>query len=437
MTPAARIQATIELLTALDATPKPADSIASAYFRNHRYIGSKDRTDIAGTFYAILRRKARLAWHIESCGVPVLPRSLLIANILVGECRPPEEVTGIFSGAKFAPAEMGDGEMKLLKALSGKKLVDRHMPDSVRAECPPWAEADMRQALGKDFVPALSAMTEPAPLDLRTNTLKTTREKLLASLRKHGIPAEATPYSPWGLRIMGRPAVATWPEFEDGQVEIQDEGSQLIALLVDAKPGMMVADVCAGAGGKTLGLAATMNNKGRLIAADVLDRRLVRAKERFRRAGAFNIETKPLKSETDPWIKHHKLSFDRVLVDAPCSGTGTWRRNPDSRWKPLGPALDEITSIQARILESAARLVKPGGRLVYATCSLLPRENEDQVTAFLEKNPAFTLVNTQDVWAECPTSPHLKMLPHLHKTDGFFAAVLQRAEAPEETKTKG
>ncbi len=299
MTPAAHIQAVIELLTLLEETPKPADSIASAYFRTHRYIGSKDRSHIAETFYAILRRRGRLGWHIEKYGVPVLPRSLVIANLLVGECRPPEEVATLFSGAKFAPAEMGEGETKLLKALPGKKLSDGHMPDAVRAECPPWTEADMREALGRDFVPALSAMTEPAPLDLRTNTLKTTREKLLASLRKRGIAADATPHSPWGIRIMGRPAVATWPEFEAGQLEIQDEGSQLIALLVDAKPGMTVADVCAGAGGKTLAMAATMQNKGRMIAADVLDRRLVRAKERFRRAGAFNIETRALSSETD------------------------------------------------------------------------------------------------------------------------------------------
>ncbi len=206
--------------------------------------------------------------------------------------------------------------------------------------------------------------------------------------------------------------------------------------MVDARPGMEVVDFCAGAGGKTLAMAAAMKGKGRLIASDVLANRLTRAKERFRRAGAHNIQTRPITGETDPWIKRHKGQFDRVLVDAPCSGTGTWRRNPDQRWRSLGPGIAELLPLQMRLLESAARLVKPGGRLTYATCSMLPSENEDHADAFLAAHPDFTLVPSDDVWKTAvwpeggpsvPSSPYLRLTPATHDTDGFFAAVFERA----------
>ncbi|NTU77712.1 MAG: RsmB/NOP family class I SAM-dependent RNA methyltransferase, partial [Alphaproteobacteria bacterium] len=276
----------------------------------------------------------------------------------------------------------------------------------------------------------MKALLEPAPLDLRVNPLKTTREKAFAVLKEAGLPVELGRYSPFGLRIKDRPALNRIALLRDGAVEIQDEGSQLVALLVAPKPGERVVDFCAGAGGKTLALAALMENKGRIVACDVLANRLKRSAERFRRAGIHNIEIKPLTTEHDPWVKRHKEGFDRVLVDAPCSGTGTWRRNPDGRWRSLGPGLETLLPLQASILESAARLVKPGGRLVYATCSLLPEENDEQIEKFLAAHADFKVIPVQEASGALPdlppTGPYLALTPHAHHTDGFFAAVLER-----------
>jgi 16S rRNA (cytosine967-C5)-methyltransferase len=238
-----------------------------------------------------------------------------------------------------------------------------------------------------------------------------------------GINAEACALSPWGIRVFERPSLNALPMLKNGLVEIQDEGSQLVAHLVDAQPGQRVADFCAGAGGKTLALAAQMQNKGRIFACDVAAGRLKRSAERFRRAGVHNIETKILESERDPWVKKHQGQFDRVLVDAPCSGSGTWRRNPDARWRTadLGALLDT----QGRILASAARLVRPGGRLIYATCSLLPEENERQIEKFLRENTGFALIKT-DGRLEM-AGDYLSLTPAQHGTDGFFAAAINKS----------
>jgi 16S rRNA (cytosine967-C5)-methyltransferase len=259
------------------------------------------------------------------------------------------------------------------------------------------------------------AMLAEAPLDLRVNELKASREEALKALKKEKIECHATEMSPLGIRVKGRPAVAQTQPFKKGWIEIQDEGSQMVAYVANATPGMSVVDFCAGAGGKTLALAAQMKNKGRVIACDVLGGRLKRARERFKRAGLHNIEVRELISEKDDWVKRNAGKHDVVLVDAPCSGTGVWRRNPDARWKNLGPGLEELVSLQARILQSASRLVKPGGRLLYATCSLLPEENEEQVEAFLGANEIFR--QQGDV---------LKLTPAQNGTDGFFTAVLKR-----------
>lgn len=235
--------------------------------------------------------------------------------------------------------------------------------------------------------------------------------------------------APYGIRVTERLSLASLPMLRNGEVEIQDEGSQLVATLVDARPGERVVDFCAGAGGKTLAIATQMANEGRVIACDVLANRLKRGAERFRQAGLHNIETRVLTSEKDRWVKRHKGMFDRVLVDAPCSGTGTWRRNPDARWRALGGGLDNLLPLQANILASAARLVKPGGRLVYATCSMLPEENEEQIAAFLAAYPAFQVVPLRDVAPQLTDSAHpdyLSLTPARHDTDGFFAAVMQR-----------
>lgn len=435
MTPSARLQAVIDLLTEIDATPRPADAVMSAYFRARRFIGSKDRSAVAEAAYAILRRHARLGWWLERSGHPATPRARVIANELVGEGRRAAALANLFDGGKFAPAPWDAEETRLARALDTHTLEHPAMPDAVTGECPAWAEEPLRRALGDRFALEMRALLEPAPLDLRINPVKTDRDTALRALGTARITAEPTRLSPLGLRVAGRPPLATVDAFKDGLVEIQDEGSQLVALAVAPAPGMQVVDFCAGAGGKTLGIAALMNNKGRVVACDVLEGRLKRAAERFRRAGLHNIEAHPLSSERDPWVKRHKRKFDRVLVDAPCSGTGTWRRNPDSRWRPLGPGLAELVPLQANILDSAARLTKPGGRLVYATCSLLPEENEDQVAAFLATHPEFSVKPVAEVWAEsgwgpCPVDgPYLRLTPARHNTDGFFAAVLVRADA--------
>ncbi len=274
-------------------------------------------------------------------------------------------------------------------------------------------------------------MQEPAPLDLRVNIIKATRDDMLAALQKFGLQAELCTLSPWGIRIYDRPSLADIKMLKDGLIDIQDEGSQLIAKIVDAQPGERVVDFCAGAGGKTLAIAAMMQNKGRVIACDIMEKRLMKSSERFRRAGLHNIELRVLTGTRDPWVKKHKASFDRVLVDAPCSGTGTWRRNPDARWRNLGPPLADLLKTQAEILDSAARLVKPGGRLIYATCSLLPAENEEQVEAFLAAHPEFSLFP-----CGLGDTAYLSLTPAQHGTDGFFGAVMVRA-AVNAPKTAG
>jgi 16S rRNA (cytosine967-C5)-methyltransferase len=442
MTPAARLQATIDLLQEIDATPRPADAVMSLYFRNRRFIGSKDRSAVAELTYAILRRHARLGWWLERQGMEATPRARVIANSIVAEGRPAADQAKLYDGGKFAPEPWSPEEYKMAAALDAHTLEHPDMPEAVRCECPEWAEGPMRAALGDRFAAETIAMLDAAPLDLRVNTVKATRETALAALTRDGVKAEPTRYSPWGLRVVGRPALAQTKTFSSGWVEIQDEGSQLVAMATAPKPGHQVVDFCAGAGGKTLAIAAMMESKGRVVACDVLEKRLKRAGERFRRAGLHNIEPHPLVHERDPWVKRHKGKFDRVLVDAPCSGAGTWRRNPDSRWRPLGPGLSELIPLQAKILDSAARLVKPGGRLIYATCSLLWDENAGQVANFLETHPDFELLPIAEVWEQegwgappCD-GPYLALTPARHGADGFFAAVMTRKAAPPVVKTE-
>jgi 16S rRNA (cytosine967-C5)-methyltransferase len=275
-------------------------------------------------------------------------------------------------------------------------------------------------------------MEQPAPLDLRVNLLKTTREAAQAALAAEGFAAEPTRLSPWGLRIPDRRPVSASQAFTEGLIEVQDEGSQLVALLTEARPGMRVADYCAGAAGKTLAIAATMANQGRIVACDVSASRLDGAGRRLRRAGVHNAERHLLVSG-DKWLKRHARGFDRVLVDAPCTGTGTWRRNPDARVRTTGQDLDELTGKQTRILDTASELVRPGGRLVYATCSLLPEEDEMQMQGFLERHPEFSAVPLGRLWeglvpgvSPPGEGPWLTLSPARHGTDGFFAAVLER-----------
>jgi 16S rRNA (cytosine967-C5)-methyltransferase len=427
--PAAHIQSCIDILDLLKVADRPSDTVISAYFRSRRFIGSKDRAAISAMTYDILRHHARLSWWASymdredaTARVQVILYLSLVKRQVIAAIR------DVFSGDKFAPPRLDDVEAQFLEKMEGRTLFHPEMPPSAMLECPPWAYSKLEAAFGSRLKDELAAMMEPAPLDLRVNSLKASREDVLEQLKALGLVAEATAYSPFGLRLQSRPAITQTDLYKNGLIEIQDEGSQLVAALVQAKAGMSVVDFCAGAGGKTLALAATMNNKGRIVACDVMDRRLERSRERFRRAGAHNIELHPLKNENDQWVKRNEGKYDCVLVDAPCSGTGTWRRNPDARWKNLGPRLDELLGLQSRILISAARLVKAGGRLVYATCSLLPEENEAQVEAFLAAQTAFRLVDSQaaEITAE---KSFLKTTPARHGTDGFFGAVMERNTA--------
>jgi 16S rRNA (cytosine967-C5)-methyltransferase len=281
----------------------------------------------------------------------------------------------------------------------------------------------------------MAATLTPPPLDLRVNPVKSTRQTVLKDLRALGLNAEATGLAPHGIRVKERLSLARLKGLKTGEIEIQDEGSQLVALLVGARPGEQVVDFCAGAGGKTLAIASDMNNRGHVVACDVNEARLKRCAERLRSAGLHNGETRLLASETDRWVKRHKGRFDRVLVDAPCSGTGTWRRNPDARWRAPDLGLDNLLALQGRILTSAARLVKPGGRLVYATCSMLHEENEAQVAAFLAAHPSFHVVPLSEAAPHLTAAAdrdYLSLTPARHGTDGFFAAVLQRKAAVPE-----
>jgi 16S rRNA (cytosine967-C5)-methyltransferase len=299
------------------------------------------------------------------------------------------------------------------------------MPDAVRLEMPDWLLPLLAARLD---TAELAALLQPAPLDLRVNLLRGTREEAAAALAFEGLETAPTPYSPWGLRIEGRRQVTTGPAFRAGLVEIQDEGSQLVAALTGARPGLRVADLCAGAGGKTLALAMMMQNRGQLVACDVSAPRLDAAVRRLRRAGVHNVE-RHLIEAGDKWAKRRAGSFDRVLVDAPCTGTGTWRRNPDARLRLTEADLAELLPKQAVILDQAATLVRNGGRLVYATCSLLAEENEDQVSAFLTRHAGFALVPLPRAWpGGAPPNPgeFLSLTPARHGTDGFFAAVLER-----------
>lgn len=427
MTPAARLAAAVELLAAMaQGGRRPADAIANDFFRERRFIGSGDRRAVSERVWTVLRAERRLAWWLHRAGAEVTPRMRAAASLLLEGWRL-DGVVQQFSGGRFAADKLSAPEQAALAQLEGHTLDHPEMPDAVRLEVPDWLVAPLRERFGDALAREMAAMGEPAPLDLRVNVLKTTRDAARAALAAEGIEAAPTPLSPWGLRVPARRAVTTGPAFQAGLVEIQDEGSQLVAMLVGARPGMRVADWCAGAGGKTLAIAAAMENRGHILACDVHDKRLEGAVRRLRRAGVHNVE-RHLIEPAGKWTKRRAGTFDRVLVDAPCTGSGTWRRNPDSRLRLSERDLAELTAKQAAILDDAAPLVKPGGRLIYATCSLLPAENEQQIAAFLGRHAGFAAVKLSAAWDGAPpcADPYLSLTPARHDTDGFFGAILER-----------
>ncbi|NHN85515.1 methyltransferase domain-containing protein [Acetobacter musti] len=429
MTPSARLAAAIDLLAEMDAAPRrPADAVANSFFRERRFIGGGDRRAISALVWDALRHWRRTAWVIERTGGEATPRLRIAARrIQTGSTL--GALSQAFVEGRFAPGAFTQNERYTLDCIAKADLSEQ-LPDAVRLEIPDWLFPHLQARFGADLEKELEALGQEATLDLRVNTLRGDRATACKKLMRDGLNAQLTTLSPWGLRLSGRVPVTSSTAFKDGLVEIQDEGSQLVVAMLGATPEMRVLDYCAGAGGKTLAIAMTMQNRGHIIACDVSVPRLDGAVRRLRRAGAHNVERHLLISG-DKWAKRRAKSFDRVLVDAPCTGTGTWRRNPDARVRLEEQDLKELIVKQAEILDRAAALVRPGGRMVYATCSILDAENRNQIDAFLARNSEFLPVNpdSDDVPKRFRNSPMLSLTPARDETDGFFAAVLERKAA--------
>ncbi|WP_417790238.1 RsmB/NOP family class I SAM-dependent RNA methyltransferase [Terasakiella pusilla] len=426
MKPSARLQSAIEILDAVFDGKRPADALIGDYFKARRFAGSKDRRAITDRVYRILRARAKLGWMAEQVEISSSPRILVLIYCIVQG----EEVESLFDGDQYAPAALKGRELEVLAQLAALDIATA--PDHIRLEYPEWLDADLRSSLGNDFEDVLTALNEEAPLDLRINALHPDADQAQGELAKQQIETDQGSYSPLCLRTRKKVKLGGIQAYKDGLVDVQDEGSQLIALLSEAEGAELVMDFCAGGGGKTLALAAEMKNQGHLYALDISSTRLYKMKRRLERAGVENVLLNPIKNEADPWLKQFELRVDRLLIDAPCSGLGAWRRNPESRWKITSELLEDMISRQERILKSAAALIQPGGRLIYATCSLLKRENEDQIAKFLKENDNFVIKSVQEVWdnrlgTPCPfDGDFMIMRPDLHHSDGFFCAILER-----------
>lgn len=399
MTPAARVQAAIEVLSALEQTPAPADRVLRDFFRARRYAGSKDRAAVADRVFDCFRHYYSYGWRMSG----IDPRRLAIASVLAEGIDPAE----IFTGANYAPAALTAEEQAAIAAPV------REAPLHVLGEFPDWLKRELVDAFGVDLLPEMAAMLGRAPVDIRTNTLKTTREKLIAALAAEGFEATPTPYAANGLRLDGGTTakLSASPLFAAGHFEFQDEAAQIASALCEAKPGMRVLDFAAGAGGKALALAAAMRNTGVIAACDIDPGRLAMIGPRAERAGVKIILAEPTLPST---------AFDLVLLDAPCSGTGTWRRQPELRARLSAERLAERVKTQSKLLSKASSYVAPGGKLVYATCSVLPCENDGQIISFLSNHPNFTAMAVSDA------HPFFHASPYRTQTDGFFTAVLQR-----------
>ena len=417
MHPKALLDCCSELLKQVLKFDHPADMVLSRYFRELR-LGPRERATLAETIYGVLRKK-NLYTYLAQHGSGAPERRLAIL--------------GFVSDRDYLLSALTDQEIDWLERCDQVKPED--LMELHRHNLPQWLVEPLKAQLGADFWPLVESLNAPAGLDMRVNTLKDKRADIQKELAKAGLKTVATPYSPWGLRLADKSQLGKLDAFTRGAIEVQDEGSQLLALLVDAKRGEMVVDFCAGAGGKTLALGATMRSTGRLYAFDTSGHRLEALKPRLARSGLSNVHPVAIAHERDDRIKRLAGKIDRVLVDAPCSGLGTLRRNPDLKWRQTPKAIEELVAKQTAILQSAARLLKPGGRLVYATCSVLRQENEAIAEAFGAANPEFevlaaapllTHLGVEHAESLCSTS-YLRLWPHLHKTDGFFAAVWQKA----------
>jgi 16S rRNA (cytosine967-C5)-methyltransferase len=404
-----------EALEQLLSFSEPADERLSRFFRSHRELGQQDRAFVAETAFAVLRRLRSL----EAAAGSRAPRLLVLAALV--------KVHGL--SARALQGVVSPDEERMLAVLRGRRADD--LPAAVRADLPDWLWDRLAAQHGEtDAMQRAQGLLNAAPLDLRANLARITREAALEALRNDGIEGEPTRFSPAGIRLKGKPAINRHPLFVGGLVEVQDEGSQVLAWLLAPRRGEMIADYCAGAGGKTLAMAMLMRGTGRLYAMDVSAKRLAALSPRAARAGITNVHPIVLAGERDPRAKRLAGKMDRVLVDAPCSGFGTLRRNPDLKWRHGPDAISELSAKQAAILESAAALAKKDGRLVYATCSILREENEAVALQFAQRHPEFRPMACNELLAaqriDLDTGEYLRLWPDLHGTDGFFAAVFER-----------
>jgi len=403
----------------------PADVTLSRYFKDHPRLGGRERGAIAECIYSVLRNKS---FYTDFGGFGTGASATMRRLVLLGmaDAIGAESLGGLSEDETAFLARIEEIDRSLL-------------PPKQRANLPDWLYDKFIAQYGEEETLQLAAvLNTPAPLDLRVNTLKADREKVVAELATAPIVAEPTPYAATGLRVMKKPALQNLPLFKEGAIEVQDEGSQVLAQLLGARRGEMVVDFCAGAGGKTLAIGAIMRSTGRLYAFDVSEKRLTKLKPRLARSGLSNVHPVVIAHERDAKVKRLAGKIDRVLVDAPCSGMGTLRRNPDVKWRQQAEGVAELTEKQISILDGASRLVKFGGRLVYATCSLLDEENDGIAAQFLATHPDFELVPMSKVLAEqripLEMGDYLKMLPHKHGTDGFFAAVFERKAGEKPAK---
>jgi 16S rRNA (cytosine967-C5)-methyltransferase len=434
MTPAARLSAAIDIIGAIESQRVPAAQALKEWGTAHRFAGSGDRAAISGVVYDVLRRRASSAWIMDDDTA----RARVLGMLRIERGASTEAIAKLCDGSRFAPDPLTDRERQALEARTTKDA-----PPHIAGDYPQWLDGHLMQVFGDQRVSEAIAMASRAPLDLRVNSLKAKREKVASSLSHLG--ATETPWSPSGLRILlgadaRNPGVQAEEDFVKGRIEVQDEGSQVAALLAAAKPGEMVIDMCAGAGGKTLALAAMMGGRGRLIATDRDKRQLAPIHERLSRAGVHNAEVRAPKGAANP-LSDIGPSADLVLIDAPCTGTGTWRRNPDAKWRMRPGALEVRIKEQAEVLERAARLVKPDGRIAYVTCSVLEQENGAQIAAFVAQHPEFSVVSAANVAsvlgsraqaflaATRQSGEGLLMTPARTGTDGFFVSVLVRQQA--------
>jgi 16S rRNA (cytosine967-C5)-methyltransferase len=432
MTPSGRLSAAMEVFADVETRRRPAPDVLKDWGLSHRFAGSSDRAAIAGLVYDALRRKASSAWLMGE----TTPRATLLGMLHRERGLNAAAIAVLCSGERFAPAPLTASESVAL----GSSAI-ANAPAHVQGEYPQWLDAHLARVFGDERAEEGAALASRAPLDMRVNTLKAEREELLPKLSHLG--AEPTRWSPNGLRIRlaadaKSPAIHAEPLFLKGFVEIQDEGSQLVALLAGAKSGEQVIDLAAGAGGKTLALAAAMENRGQIFATDIDKRQLAPIHERLARAGARNIQVRTPRGETDV-VADLAGRADLVLIDAPCTGTGTWRRNPDAKWRIRPGAVAERVKQQTALLDRAAALTKPGGRIAYVTCSVLAEENSDQVRAFIGRHGNFSVEKPAQMaqalgeraylfsHAALISDEGLLMTPRRTDTDGFFVSLLRRS----------